>query len=240
MRPPSWALVVAALGLLACGGPAPTGAATTTAARVVAASDEDLGGVDAQLAEPVARAARELSELRRAAAAVVAGEAPRGEDGARLRASSAMTALFYFDGPKSAEARAIGVLVALRRIEIALALPAEAAALAVDGAFVDLFGVFSRASIDDDTLVVRPGAWLSYVVTAAAAAGHPVPDEVRAPSDREALAWAGVREGVADRLRVLAWVLPSDSASLRARLERAADDASAEARRSRERCARRR
>ncbi|HZU85700.1 MAG TPA: hypothetical protein VE987_22390, partial [Polyangiaceae bacterium] len=42
--------------------------------------------------------------------------------------------------------------------------------------------------------------WLAYLTDVAAAAGHPVPD-ARDPQNREPLAWTGVLEGFADRLR---------------------------------------
>ncbi len=54
----------------------------------------------------------------------------------------------------------------------------------------------------DATKPLTPGVWLSYLVDIARAAGHPVPDSVSMPADRELLAWSGVLKGLGEKLRM--------------------------------------
>ncbi len=67
-----------------------------------------------------------------------------------------------------------------------------------------------RAGEGARTLKQRP-SWNDYIVEAAKAAGHPVPDTVKLPKRREQLAWAGLLEGYADRLRADIGGLAQDS-----------------------------
>jgi hypothetical protein len=100
------------------------------------------------------------------------------------------------------EARALGLLCALDRLEIARELPEHLKVHAVGAPFVPVFGVQPPAVPDDPTAPIRSGTWPQYLVDVAAAAGHAVPPDATEPIDRESLAWAGVLQGFADRLRV--------------------------------------
>ena len=56
----------------------------------------------------------------------------------------------------------------------------------------------------DDATSIPTGTWLSYLSVAANAAGHAVPGDVKLDvSHREPLAWNGLLDGFADKLRVL-------------------------------------
>jgi hypothetical protein len=74
-----------------------------------------------------------------------------------------------------------------------------------------LFGVPVPALPTDATQKLPKGAYLAFVADVAKAAGHPVPDGVTAPRDREPLAWAGVLAGISDRLKPVSEAVKSDS-----------------------------
>ena len=175
---------------------------------VLAADTPDL----VELLRVTAAAARETTDARRAADTVKddntahAGPDVRSADrtaaAPKLRESDALDALLRAQpGRYAAEARVLGLLSALDRVEIARKLPKHLKVYVVAGAFNDVFGVPPPAVSDDAAGPIDAGTWLDYLTTAAAAAGHPVPDEARYPQDREPLAWTGVLEGFADRLR---------------------------------------
>jgi hypothetical protein len=164
------------------------------------------------LLQTVAAAARETIRARRAADVVkddIQGQPSSATPGAdrvaaatKLRAGEALHALLHADtGAFTDEARAIGVLSALDRMEIARGLPKHLKIYAVGRGYADVFGVAEPAVPDDAAVPVRTGTWLAYLTEVASAAGHPVPADARDPQNREPLAWTGVLEGFADRLR---------------------------------------
>ncbi len=122
----------------------------------------------------------------------------RAEAGA-LSASQSLEALLGYDaGVLRSEAHAIGVLSAFDRVEIARDLPKQVKIYAVKGAFEALLGA-GGPSADPSRATSR--GWPALLVDAAAAAQHPVPAGVSQARERERLAWNGVLEGFADRLR---------------------------------------
>ena len=121
----------------------------------------------------------------------------------QLGASAATIKLMNLDaGSLSAEARAIGILCAADRMEIARGLPKHLKIVAVGGVYQSLFGVDPPALPADATKPLRGGAWLTYISKAASAAGHAVPARALSTLEfQELLAWGGTLEGFADQLR---------------------------------------
>ena len=101
----------------------------------------------------------------------------------------------------SAEANALGLLSALDRVQIARGLPKHLKVYAVAGAFHSLFGVDVPKVPEDATQKLVPGTWLSFLSDTAKAAGYPVGADAKTPRQRDSLAWAGMLEGFADKLR---------------------------------------
>lgn len=163
----------------------------------------------------VADAARENMNARRAADRVKddLGDDTTTKDERRadkifaapqLRKSNALLALLDDSGPYAADARAIGLLLAVDRVEIARGLPKHLKIEVLDAPCRQVFGVEAPVIPRDDTAPIPTGTWLSYLSVAAGAAGHAVPAEVALdPSHREPLAWNGVLAGFADKLRVI-------------------------------------
>jgi hypothetical protein len=160
----------------------------------------------------IADAARETNDARRAAdvekedvavrAPGLVGAADREAAAAKLESGGALDALFHLDaGPFTREARTVALLTALDRMEIARGLPKHLKVFAVRTAYVDVFGVSAPLLVGDAAAPIPSGTWLAYLTQVAAAAGHPVPDDARDPQNREPLAWQGVLEGFADKLR---------------------------------------
>jgi hypothetical protein len=106
------------------------------------------------------------------------------------------------DGGLTHEARALGLLCALDRLEIARGLPKHLKVLAVGGPFAAMFGVAPPPVPDDPAAPIKSGAWPGYLAAVADAAGHAIPAATSEPIDRETLAWGGVLQAFADRLRV--------------------------------------
>lgn len=164
------------------------------------------------LLHAVAAATRETIHARRAADTVkddvlgqpsaAARSADKTDAAARLEAGEALDALLHADaGIFTDEARTIGVMSALDRMEIARGLPKHLKVYAVATAFADVFGVTAPAVPEPASAPIPSGTWLAYLTDVAAAAGHPVPSDARDPQNREPLAWTGVLEGFADKLR---------------------------------------
>lgn len=159
----------------------------------------------------VASASRETVLARRAADSVKqAYESSSSTDERRadkiaaapeLRSSTALRALLQDAGPYAHEARVIGVLHAIDRMEIARGLPKHLKIYCVEGAGLELFGVTAPQFSSDAAAPIPTGTWLAYLSSIASAAGHPVPADARDPQNREPLAWNGVLEGLADQLR---------------------------------------
>jgi hypothetical protein len=161
----------------------------------------------------VANASRETIDARRAADSVkqaydssasVSVRERRADKIAaapQLRSSAALRALLQHRGPYAREARVIGVLHAIDRMEIARGLPKHLKIYVVEGAGLELFGVTAPHFTSDAAAPIPTGRWLAYLESIASAAGHPVPVEAKDPQNREPLAWNGVLEGLADQLR---------------------------------------
>jgi hypothetical protein len=119
-----------------------------------------------------------------------------------LAASNALGALLKTDaGDLTHEAHALGLMTAMERLETSRGLPKHLKVYAMEGPIGLLFGTAAPAMPQDATKPLPRGAYLAYVEAAAKSAGHPVPDAAKTPKDRESLAWAGVHEGIADKLK---------------------------------------
>ncbi len=120
----------------------------------------------------------------------------------QLRKSDALLALLDDKGPYAADAHAIGLLLAVDRVEIARGLPKHLKIEVLDAPCRQIFGVAAPAMPRDDTAPIPSGTWLSYLSVAATAAGHPTESSLD-PAHREPLAWNGLLDGFADKLRVI-------------------------------------
>jgi hypothetical protein len=119
-----------------------------------------------------------------------------------LRAHAKLEKLYKLDaGNLSHEAHALAVLCALDRLEVARGLPKHLKLYAIADEFELLFGVGIPDVPEDANKKLVPGTWLKFLSETAAAAGHPVSDKVKAPRERDALAWAGMLLGFADKLK---------------------------------------
>jgi hypothetical protein len=195
-----------------------------TRVRAVARNDR----TDAPHAEQLVRVLRSLADAQReniiarnAADDVKADEeqhpsspAERAVDktlaAQALQRTEGIRALLALDaGDLSNEARALGLLSALDRLEIARRLPKHLKVLAVGGPFARAFGVPPPALPEDPTRPIKTGTWPAYLADVAATAGHPVPPLATDAIDRESLAWGGVLEAFADRLRSAASAVSS-------------------------------
>jgi hypothetical protein len=123
------------------------------------------------------------------------------------------------------DAHALGVMLALERLQIAQGLPRRLRIVAVAPAFRVVFAVAPPLS-DETNRPVPAGAWLDYLKAAAAAAGHRVPPTAELPKEQNLLAWAGVLAGFAEDLRA---DQPRVSRSLYALIEGTAKRLDAEA-----------
>jgi hypothetical protein len=100
--------------------------------------------------------------------------------------------VLHDDDPADAQGRIIGILSAVARTNNAALLPRARK--------IELLPLFGLAPPDSERAIDL----LARIELAAEAAGHPVKREGRSFADRERSAWAGAREGFADRLRALA------------------------------------
>jgi hypothetical protein len=122
-----------------------------------------------------------------------------------LRTNAKLEALINLEaGELTPEARALGLLLALDRVELARGLPKHLKLYAVADEFHFLFGVTVPGVPADATTKLVPGTWLKFLSDTAAAAGHPVGREGDTPRSRDALAWAGMLEGFGDKLDAVA------------------------------------
>jgi hypothetical protein len=117
-------------------------------------------------------------------------------DNAKLEALLALQA-----GDLSKEANALGILSVLDRVELARGLPRHLKLYAVADSFHALFGVSAPDVPQDGSKKLVSGTWLRFLTDTARAAGHPVPDKARTPREKDALAWAGMLEGLSDKLK---------------------------------------
>jgi hypothetical protein len=119
-----------------------------------------------------------------------------------LRTHAAFDALLKLDaGALSAEAHAMALMCAMDRMELSRGLPKHLKIYAVADTNQLVFGVAPPPVPDDATAKLKAGTWLNYLVDAARAAGHPVPDKATHPREREPWAWGGLLEGFTDKLR---------------------------------------
>jgi hypothetical protein len=119
-----------------------------------------------------------------------------------LRSHAKLEALLSLNaGGLSSEAHALGLVRALDRVEIARGLPKHLKLYAVADVFHLLFGVTVPDVSQDATRKLVPGTWLNFLCDTARLAGYPVGDQVTAPKERDALAWAGMLHGFSDRLK---------------------------------------
>ena len=165
----------------------------------------------AKLVQAVAGAEREAMFARRAAARVKRDldherEKLSADDTAAidpLKDTRMLEALLKFEGGDiTHDAHALGMLAALDHVEIARGMPRHLKLYALGGVNQILFGVPLPAVPVEGQKPTTRTYWLDYVVSAAAGAGHAVPEAVKVPKKREPLAWGGMIEGYADKLRV--------------------------------------
>jgi hypothetical protein len=165
----------------------------------------------AKLVQAVGGAQREAMFARRAAARVKRDldhepEKLSADDAAAidpLRDTRQLEALLKFEGGDiTHDAHALGVMAALDHVEVARTLPRHLKLHALGGVNHLLFGIAIPEVPTDGPKPKRPTTfWLDYVTQVASAAGHAVPDTVKLPKKREPLAWGGMVEGYADKLR---------------------------------------
>jgi hypothetical protein len=119
-----------------------------------------------------------------------------------LRAHAKLEALLKLEaGNLSKEANAFAILCALDRVEVARGLPKHLKLYAVADAFNLLFGVATPDVPEDGSKKLVPGTWLRFLSDTASAAGHPVPAKAKTPREKDALAWAGMLEGMSEKLK---------------------------------------
>ena len=163
----------------------------------------------AQVVQAVAAAEREAMLARRAGSRVkrdLAREPEKlsADDVAAvdpLKDTRMLEALLKLQaGDFTHDAHTLGMLAVLDRVDVARGLPRHLKLYAVGGANQLLFGL-PIPELDPPGSPKRRLFWLDYLVEAAKAAGHPVPEAVKVPAKREPLAWGGMLEGYADKLR---------------------------------------
>jgi hypothetical protein len=170
----------------------------------------------------IADAARETIDARRAADVVKEDvtqqpqppirRLDKGAAAEKLAGDRALHMILHASaGPYADEARTAGLLFAIDRMEIARGLPKHLKFVALRTEFVDLFGVPAPALPTDGATPISTGTWLLYLTDVATAVGHPLPTDAHDPQNREPLAWNGVLEGLADRVRAEVPHLPAGS-----------------------------
>jgi hypothetical protein len=121
---------------------------------------------------------------------------------APLTATKPLEALLSLDaGDLSADAKAIGYVVAMDHVALSRGLPKHLKVYALEGTLKLLFGAAPPDMPTDASKPLVKGTYLKYLTDVAKAAGHPVPDTAKEIKDKEALAWAGVLEGIAEKIK---------------------------------------
>jgi hypothetical protein len=190
------------LAKIAAGEPAPSSTRTVALFRDVAAAahegmlarraadrvkvDYDANAVEAKLTDDQRRAAAALAEHR------------------------ALDKLLIASDRAASDRRALGVLLALDRMEMARGLPKQLKFFALGHVLTTVFDVPPPpADALKPNANPRPGTWLSYISGVAARLGAAPPSDSAATNKtRETLAWTGVGRAFADRLRREAAQLP--------------------------------
>lgn len=132
-----------------------------------------------------------------------------------LRSHAALERLLGADlGELSADARALGLLVAIDRMETVRGAPRELKVFAMAGPGKAIFDVAPHHVPEDPKKPLERGAWLAHLTEIAQAAGYPVPEGVSRREDRNMLAWNGILKGLADRLRAEEGRLSADAPPL--------------------------
>ncbi len=130
-----------------------------------------------------------------------------------LSQHDALDRLLVSTDATATDRRVLGLLAAMDRMEMARGLPKQLKFYALGHILTTVFDV-APPSPDalKPTATPRPGTWLAYLSGVATRAGHPASDSPALTHKmRETLAWSGVGQGFADRLRHQVTALP-DSA----------------------------
>lgn len=130
-----------------------------------------------------------------------------------LQDGDALSALLKLSSADlTTESHALGVLTAMERIEASRGLPKHLKVFAMQAPLHALFGLALPTNLPTDVTQPLPkGGYLAYVTEAAKAAGHPVPDTATTPKEREPQAWAGILEGISDKLHPDVDGVPKDT-----------------------------
>ncbi len=130
-----------------------------------------------------------------------------------LSEHGALERLLVTPDTAASDRRALGLLVAMDRMEMARGLPKQLKFYALGHVLTTVFDAPAPpADALKPTATPRPGTWLAYLSTVAARAGHPGSDSPALTHKvRETLAWTGVGDGFADRLRRQAAILPNSA-----------------------------
>jgi hypothetical protein len=125
----------------------------------------------------------------------------------KLRESSALATLLK-RGNSDPRAQALGLFSVMDRMQIGHQLPRRLKIPLASASLSLVFGVAPPAIPEDPNKRFPSGVWLKYLTDVAKAAGHPVP-AVDDLYDRHEYAWAGVLQGLADKLRTVLGKLDS-------------------------------
>jgi hypothetical protein len=130
-----------------------------------------------------------------------------------LAQHGALERLLVTTDATASDRRALGLLLAIDRMELASGLPKQLKLYAVGHVLTTVFDTPPPpAAALKPTAVPRPGTWLAYLTGVATRAGYPVLESpVLTHRMRETLAWTGVGQGFADHLRRQATTLPTSA-----------------------------
>ena len=177
--------------------------------------------VFSKLVIAVAAAQREATEARRAADRVKRDldhepeklTKDESEAVTPLLASKDLVALLALDaGDLAADARAIGFIIAMDHVALSRGLPKHLKVYALSGTLKSIFDATPPADMPTDaTKPLKKGTYLAYVTDVAKLAGHPVPDTAKTLRHKEGLAWAGILEGIGQKIKTNAEKLAPDS-----------------------------
>ena len=174
-----------------------------------------------KLVVTVAAAQREAMEARRAADRVKRDldhepeKLTKDESDAvpPLLATKDLGVLLGLDaGDLAADARAIAFIIAMDHVALSRGLPKHLKVYALSGTLKSLFDATPPADLPSDaTKPMRKGTYLAYVTEVAKLAGHPVPETAKTLRHKEGLAWAGILEGIGQKIKTNAEKLSPDT-----------------------------